>query len=192
MAAWCSISFASASATPIYSMSSSYKRIYNITSSGELVEITNLIIPGNVTKIGDYAFYSCSYLQTIVIENGVIEIGKDAFNSCSYASSIVIPNTVTTIGARAFKYSNRDRSVTIGTNVTSIGSEAFAGGNGYSNYLTEVISLNTVAPTITNNTFQYAKTGGTLYVPAGSTGYNVWMGTGNYYLGKYNWTKVEQ
>jgi hypothetical protein len=31
-----------------------------------------------------------------------------------------------------------------------------------------------------------------LYVPTGSTGYNVWMGTGKYYLGKYGWTKVEQ
>jgi len=29
-------------------------------------------------------------------------------------------------------------------------------------------------------------------VPSGSTGYDVWMGTGDYYLGKYNWTKTEQ
>jgi hypothetical protein len=29
-------------------------------------------------------------------------------------------------------------------------------------------------------------------VPSGSSGYDVWMGTGNYYLGKYNWTMVEQ
>jgi len=30
-----------------------------------------------------------------------------------------------------------------------------------------------------------------LYVPEGSN-YNTWMSTSNYYLGKYNWTKVEQ
>jgi hypothetical protein len=36
------------------------------------------------------------------------------------------------------------------------------------------------------------KTNGTLTVPTGSSGYDVWMGTGNYYLGKYHWTKVEQ
>jgi hypothetical protein len=48
------------------------------------------------------------------------------------------------------------------------------------------------APTIQSNTFQYVKTGGTLTVPQGSTGYDVWMGTGDYYLGKYGWTKVEQ
>jgi hypothetical protein len=58
--------------------------------------------------------------------------------------------------------------------------------------LTEIISLATTAPTIASATFSGVKTGGTLYVPSGSSGYNTWMGTGNYYLGKYNWTKVEQ
>jgi hypothetical protein len=29
-------------------------------------------------------------------------------------------------------------------------------------------------------------------MPASSTGYDRWMGTGNYYLGLYNWTKIEQ
>lgn len=58
--------------------------------------------------------------------------------------------------------------------------------------LTSIVSNATTAPTIQSNTFQYVKTGGTLTVPIGSSGYDVWMGTGNYYLGKYNWTKVEQ
>ena len=42
------------------------------------------------------------------------------------------------------------------------------------------------------NTFRNVKTGGTLTVPTGSTGYDVWMGSGNYYLGKSSWTKVEE
>ena len=48
------------------------------------------------------------------------------------------------------------------------------------------------APTIQSRTFQNVHASGTLRVPSGSSGYDVWMGTGNYYLGKYNWTKVEQ
>jgi hypothetical protein len=55
-----------------------------------------------------------------------------------------------------------------------------------------IISLATTAPFIQSSTFQGVKTNGTLTVPTGSSGYNTWMGTGNYYLGKYNWTKVEQ
>ena len=79
-------------------------------------------------------------------------------------------------------------SVTIGNSVTTIGGYAFSGCSG----LTNITSLATTAPTIQSNTFNNVKTGGTLTVPSGSTGYDVWMGTGNYYLGKYNWTKVEQ
>ena len=72
--------------------------------------------------------------------------------------------------------------------VTSIGKEAFQICTG----LTSITSLATTAPTIQSNTFRSVKTNGTLRVPIGSTGYDTWMGTGNYYLGKYNWRKVEQ
>ena len=30
---------------------------------------------------------------------------------------------------------------------------------------------------------------GTLYTPAEATGYDIWMQTGSYYLGYYNWTQ---
>jgi len=48
------------------------------------------------------------------------------------------------------------------------------------------------APTITNTVFKDINTDGTLTVPVDSTGYDAWMHTDDYYLGKYNWTKVEQ
>jgi hypothetical protein len=72
--------------------------------------------------------------------------------------------------------------------VTSIGDRAFYDCSG----LTSTICNAITAPTIQNSTFQNVKTSGTLTVPSGSTGYDVWMGTGDYYLGKYNWTKIEQ
>jgi len=58
--------------------------------------------------------------------------------------------------------------------------------------LISITSLATTAPTIASSTFNNIKTGGTLTVPSGSTGYDAWMSTNDYYLGKYNWTKVEQ
>lgn len=54
--------------------------------------------------------------------------------------------------------------------------------------LTSITSLAMTAPTIGKNTFNSIATGGTLYYPSGATGYDVWMGTGDYYLGSYNWT----
>jgi hypothetical protein len=95
---------------------------------------------------------------------------------------------VTSIGSSAFNGCRGLNSVTIPNSVTSIGERAFYGCSG----LTSITSLATTAPTIQNDTFLEMGSNGTLYVPSGSTGYDVWMGTGNYYLGKYNWTKVEQ
>ena len=71
---------------------------------------------------------------------------------------------------------------------TTIGGYAF-----YDCYrLTSITSLATTAPTINRYTFRNINSGSTLYVPSGSSGYDTWMQNSNYYLGLYNWTKVEQ
>jgi hypothetical protein len=115
-------------------------------------------------------------------------IGKSAFYQCSVLTSVTIPDSVTTIGDGIFSGCKGLTSVTIGSGVTSIGRFAFMDCTG----LTSITSLAAKAPTIQNDTFSNVKTNGTLTVPSGSSGYDVWMGTGDYYLGKYNWTKVEQ
>ena len=131
-------------------------------------EITNLIIPDSVTSIGDYAFAGC---------DGLI--------------SVIIPNSVTSIGNYAFQICHGLTSVTIGSGATTIGQAAF---NGCSS-LISITSNAMTAPTIYNQTFRLVKSNGTLYVPSGSSGYDAWMAVGSshsYYLGNYNWTKVEQ
>ncbi len=150
--------------------------------------LTNISIPNGVTSIGDYAFAVCSSLASITIPNSVTSIGTQAFTECIGLISITIGNGVTNIGDSAFYYCSGLTSVTIGDSVTSIGNQAFY----YCSKLESITSLATTAPTIQSNTFLNVKTNGTLTVPSGSTGYDVWMGTGNYYLGKYSWTKVEQ
>lgn len=149
--------------------------------------LTNITLPNNITSIDSTIFYGCTGLTSIIIPDSVTTIGNSAFVDCSSLTSIIIPNSVTTIDGYAFSDCTGLTSVTIGNSVTNIGNSAFLRCTG----LTSVTSLATTAPTISNNTFQNVKTGGTLYVPTGSD-YSVWMGTGNYYLGKYSWTKVEQ
>lgn len=164
----------------------------SVTSIGNYVfqnctNLTNVIIPDSVTSIGYGVFYNCRNLTSVTIPDGITSIGNNVFSNCSGLTSVTIGSGVTSIGSSAFSACTSLTSITIPDNVTSINTYAFS----FCSNLTSVISLATTAPTITSFTFQDIKTNGTLTVPAGSN-YNSWMSTGDYYLGKYNWTKVEQ
>ena len=158
---------------------------YTFNTTGEHIIKYTLV---DNTTIGEAAFYGCTDLTSVTIPNSVTTIGYSAFSGCTGLTSVTIGNSVTSIGASVFYNCHSLISVTIGNSVTSIGSYVFYGCNS----LTSIICNATTAPSIQSDTFRNIKTGGTLTVPTGSTGYDTWMGTGNYYLGKYNWTKVEQ
>lgn len=64
-------------------------------------DITNVIIPSCVTKIGIYAFAQ-SNIKEIIIPEGVNEIGDFAFNEANELISIVIPSTIEKIGPNTF------------------------------------------------------------------------------------------
>ena len=53
----------------------------------------NTIIPESVKSIGDYAFYGCDSLTSIVIGNGVTSIGEAAFMGCDSLKSITFNGT---------------------------------------------------------------------------------------------------
>ena len=164
----------------------------SVTSIGDMAfnecsGLTNVTIPNSVTTIGNTAFANCSGLTSVTIPDNVTSIGEGALQNCGLLS-VTIGNGVTSIGEYAFGNCSSLTSVTIGSGVTSIGGDAFYNCSS----LTSITSLATTAPTIAANTFGIGKTGGTLYVPIGSSGYDIWMQNANYYLGLYSWTKVEQ
>ena len=82
---------------------------------------------GDVTTIGEKAFYECKSLTSVTIPNSVTTIGNSAFASCESLTSVIIPNSVTTIGYRAFSGCSSLTSVTIPDSVTTIGDGAFNG-----------------------------------------------------------------
>lgn len=165
----------------------SCKLIDRDTFSG-FSNLTTVIISNSVKEIGYQAFVNCSNLTSVTIGNGVTLISGYAFSRCSKLTSITIPNSVTEIRSYAFENCTKLASITIGSGVTNIQWYAFY----LCSQLTTIVCNATVAPTIDAYTFSSIGSYGKLYVPSGSTGYDVWMGTGNYYLGKYYWRKVEQ
>ena len=110
---------------------------------------------GDVTTIGEDAFYWCYSLTSITIGDSVTTIGENAFRGCSslqefngkFASEdgrcliidgvlnsfapaglteYTIPDSVTTIGDNAFNFCLSLTSVTIPDSVTTIGNSAFS------------------------------------------------------------------
>ena len=102
----------------------------DVTSIGNMAfyecsSLTSITIPEGVTSIGNMAFYGCSSLTSITIPEGVTSIGGSAFFDCTLLTSVTIGDSVTSIGYRAFYNCTSLTSVTIGNSVTSIGERAF-------------------------------------------------------------------
>ena len=116
LSAWCKISFADFYSNPLY-------YAYNLYLNGEL--LTNLVIPNDITKIKDYAFYYCESLKSVEIPSSVTGVGEYAFHACTGLTSVTIPSSVTEVGSRAFDGCTGLTSVTIEEGVTGVGEYAF-------------------------------------------------------------------
>ena len=90
-------------------------------------ELTNIIVPDNVTKIGIFAFKECNALESIQLSTNLISIETGAFSGCSNLKAIKIPEGVIEIQAVAFQDCSSLPSVEIPASVEFIGSSAFSG-----------------------------------------------------------------
>ena len=129
---WCNMEFATPESNPLY-----YAK--NLYLHGEVV--TELVVPGNVSVVKQYAFYNCSGITDIVIPNSVTSIGNSAFTGCSKAKELYLGNSI-----------------------ESIGDNAFAGCNGLLEIRnSSIIAIECNENIFSNNTYNNAK----LYVPEG-------------------------
>lgn len=95
-------------------------------------KVDKVILPDNVTAIGDNAFFSCETLKEIVIPKGITSIGEKAFFGCISLTHINLPDGITCIGEDAFYGCRSLLRIAVPDSVTSIGWCAFLGipGNG--------------------------------------------------------------
>ena len=107
----------------------------------------------------------------LVFENDLTEIGQEMFDSCYTLQTIILPNSITTIARWPFYLCANLTNITLPDSVTSIEFAAF----GLCKSLNQITSLNLIAPTLDKNVFDGLPEVGTLYIPQGATGYDVWL-----------------
>ena len=90
---WCNISFDTSMSNPLTFAN-------HLLLNGE--EITDLIIPDNVTSIGDFSFGYGTGFTSLTIPSSVTKIGNMAFQRCSNLKSVKIGSGVSSIGTGAF------------------------------------------------------------------------------------------
>ena len=100
-------------------------KLKGLTAYGE--SLTSIIIPNNITAIGESAFGNCTNLMSITIPDSVTYIGEGAFWDCKGLTNITIPETLTSIGDYAFVNCTGLTSITIPDSVTYIGEGAISG-----------------------------------------------------------------
>lgn len=91
----------------------------------ECFSLTDISIPLSVQSINNQAFDSCTGLLTVSIFSGVI--GDFVFYGCISLQSVIIGANVTAIGNYTFYGCIALQSITISTNVTAIGAFVFYG-----------------------------------------------------------------
>ena len=84
-----------------------------------------LIIENGVTAIGDYAFYFNMKFKDVIIQGDLDKIGEQAFGICSYLVTVAAGD-IGSIGENAFGACGDLSTVTMG-DVGSIGENAFSG-----------------------------------------------------------------
>lgn len=145
--------------------------------------ISSIRIPDSCLSIGERAFQGCSSLSTLDLGCGIESIDRNAFWYTPLTGTLVIPDACHTISNEAFCNCTGLTALELGTGLQTIGDYAFYGCKG----IVAINSLPMCAPSIGSYTFYNVKSGGTLTVPDGATGYDVWMQTSSYYLGYYGW-----
>lgn len=81
--------------------------------------LTEIILPANITEIGDNAFYGCTLVDTPELPENVTKIGEYAFYNCQRLSITKLPDALESMGYCAFMGCTSLRSIIAGENLAN-------------------------------------------------------------------------
>ena len=156
-------------------------------------EVTEVVIPSDITEIKAEAFNGCASLRSVTIPDSVTLIGDSVFYDCDSLTSVAIGNSVTSIGESAFYDCSSLASITIPDSVTWIEDNAFFGCDN----LESVYCKSTTPPILGGEYVFYGNTlNRTIFVPASDDdsvinaykSANVWRNYASHIV-EYNFTE---
>ena len=116
-----------------------------------------VVIPQNVTCIGEKAFYRNDTVESVIIPDSVETIEGHAFLGCKGLKSLDIPKSVRTIGRMAFSYCGMEK-VTIPPTVKEVSYGVFNGVKEITVYANFQSSIAMLWDIITNEELSFAVT----------------------------------
>ena len=71
----------------------------------------------SIESIGDWAFYNCHNLKSVVIPEGVTSLGDAAFYGCAYMENLELPSTLKSMGDNCFALCENLKSLSVSADV---------------------------------------------------------------------------
>lgn len=95
--------------------------------------LTAVVVPDAVERIGEYAFAGCTDMELLQLGSQLQIVEEGAFSECLSLAAVRLPNTVHTLGLKAFYRCESLTAITIPESVRNMGTSVFA-------YCTNLIS----------------------------------------------------
>ncbi|GHV66311.1 hypothetical protein FACS1894199_09450 [Bacteroidia bacterium] len=150
--------YSSGNSTPSITATLNAEGLLDISGTGDMVHFTgappwqglptnviSVTIDNRITRIGNYAFFSCASLSSVTIPDGINSIGNDAFRGCTSLQTVSIGKDVNSIGTGAFV--NCTSLDTLNFNAADCNTDVFNNG------LFSVLNIGKDVKKIYDNTF---------------------------------------
>ena len=123
---WCNIEFEEATYNNTSSPMNYAKHFYMLNEEKIYEEVTEIVIPEEVTEIGYAQFCGFENVTSITLPNTITLINDYGFYNCVKLTEFIVPNNVSTIGDYAFSGCIKLETITLNSNrLTEIGNYAF-------------------------------------------------------------------